>query len=476
MVIQANIPALNSHRNTLINNRNLSQNLERLSSGFRINRAGDDAAGLAISERMRTQIRGLSQAKQNTRTGINLIQTAEGALQETHAILQRMRELAVKSSNGTYQDFDRGQIELEFQALKAEIDRISTSTHYNRIPLLDGSQGRDGVGDTYGGVRIPPELRPPTPADAVEIPDGSTISVGILPGNVVIRGNVILNGRVIVPSVSTLWIEQGAVVTGGEFYVNRGAIINNGDLSNIRVISCMGGTVVNHSNGIIGTLSCCLSPNTYVNFGTIINVDSNGSELVNIGTIENIIGGGNTNGTIINYGTRPADADIPVGIRGIIIDREGDWRVAGSRGPLRFQVGANGGLDQRIYTFIERMHSDSIGMFLPPPDEDVFVPVIEASVLTITEANRAIDILDGAIDMVSSERANLGATQNRMESTLDSLGVSHENLSAAESTIRDIDMAREMMNFTKNNILTQASQAMLAQANQLPQGILQLLR
>jgi len=273
MRIQHNINALNSLRQLGTNNTATGKNIEKLSSGFRINRAGDDAAGLAISEKMRGQIRGLEQAQQNANDGISLIQTAEGGLNETHAILQRMRELAVQSANGTYQNsVDRENLEKEATALKSEIDRISSATHFNKIQLLDGT------------------------------------------------------------------------------------------MSN-----------------------------------------------------------------------------------------------------LTFQIGANGNTDQTVSLAVTDMSSS--GLVLK-----------DMSVSTQSAANSAIALIDEAINKVSGTRADLGALQNRLEHTVNNLGVTSENLTAAESRIRDVDMAKEMMQYTKNNILTQAAQAMLAQANQQPQGVLQLLQ
>ncbi|WP_326910393.1 flagellin Hag [Sedimentibacter sp. MB31-C6] len=273
MRIQHNINALNSLRQLGMNNSNTGKNLEKLSSGYRINRAGDDAAGLAISEKMRGQINGLEMASKNAEDGISLIQTAEGGLNETHAILQRMRELAVQSSNGTYDDdVDRANIQKEVEALTTEIDRIANSTKFNGKAVIDGTMTS-----------------------------------------------------------------------------------------------------------------------------------------------------------------------------------------------LSLQIGANGTSAEAVSLAITSMSADGLG-------------VSTISVSTIALATAAISTIDAAINEVSGTRADLGALQNRLEHTINNLGVTSENLTAAESRIRDVDMAKEMMQYTKNNILTQAAQAMLAQANQQPQGVLQLLQ
>ncbi|MCT6925676.1 flagellin Hag [Metasolibacillus sp.] len=271
MRIQHNISALNTHRNLTFNNTQASKNLEKLSSGYKINRAGDDAAGLAISEKMRGQIRGLDMATKNAQDSISLIQTAEGALNETHAILQRMRELAVQSANDTNVTSDRADLQKEITALTAEITRISTDTEFNTQKLLNS--------DFQGKV---------------------------------------------------------------------------------------------------------------------------------------------------------------------------------------FHIGANSG--QSITLSIANMSAGALGL--------------SAGVVITSQgsANDAITIINSAITTVSDERSKLGAIQNRLEHTINNLGATSENLSAAESRIRDTDMAKEMMGFTKNNILMQAAQSMLAQANQQPQGVLQLLQ
>ncbi|WP_284139217.1 MULTISPECIES: flagellin [unclassified Virgibacillus] len=274
MRINHNIAALNTYRQLSGNNTQVQGSLEKLSSGLRINKAGDDAAGLAISEKMRGQIRGLEMASKNAQDGISLIQTAEGALNETHSILQRMRELAVQSASDTNTTSDRAELQKEVDQLVEEIDRIANNTEFNTKKLLDGS-------------------------------------------------------------------------------------------------------------------------------------------------------------------------------------------LSGAANALTFHIGANSG--QSITLEIASMTASGLG-------------VSGLSISGQATANTAITTIQTAIDAVSAERAKLGANQNRLEHTINNLGASAENLTAAESRIRDVDMAKEMMAFTKNNILTQAAQAMLAQANQQPQGVLQLLR
>jgi len=305
MIINNNIPAMNTHRQLGVNQNAMQNSMEKLSSGLRINRAGDDAAGLAISEKMRAQINGLDQASRNAQDGISMIQTAEGALNETHDILQRMRELAVQSSNDSNTDTDRSEIQKELNELIDEIDRIGDNTSFNQKNLLDGN-----------------------------------------------------------------------------------------------------------------------------------------------------------------------------------------LTASGDHGALTFHIGANEG--QKITLEINSMKSDAIGSAgsaaVGVSGDSGYVPAVDAAtvqslkttdgtggVSTQAGADAAITVINDAIEAVSSERSKLGATQNRLDHTISNLDNASENLSAAESRIRDVDMAAEMMEMTRANILSQASQSMLAQANQQPQSVLQLL-
>jgi len=296
MIINHNIAALNTYRQLTVNNTATGKSLEKLSSGYRINRAGDDAAGLAISEKMRSQIRGLNQAIRNAQDGISLIQTAEGALTETHAMLQRMRELAVQAANGTNTDADLKEIQKEINQLKAEIDRIAEKTQFNTKPLLNG---------TYDGTE-------------------------------------------------------------------------NSD---------------------------------------------------------------------------------------------------GTKNSIVFQIGPNQETTMEIN--IASMKAKDLGKEDPDDEnsksiEDIKVTAEKAD--EVVDFDKNIQVIDKAIADVSAQRSQLGAYQNRLEHTINNLNASAENLTAAESRIRDVDMAQEMMEFTKNSILQQAAQAMLAHAMQQPQSVLQLLR
>jgi flagellin len=469
MVVQNNIPALNSHRNLLINNSNVARNLERLSSGFRINRAGDDAAGLAISERMRGQIRGLAMAEQNTANGISLIQTAEGGLNETHAILQRMRELAVQSANGTFQAIDRGQIDLEVQNLVDEINRISASTHYNGIQLLDGSFGSMPVAATETLATSSGEINP-------EATNGFDLSTLVLLNPTVSQAVSSSNvGDVFNPLFGQM--DQNVRIVVADFTAAQTGTIGAGQQISLQVgDQVFAGRLNDDGDGIV--FSFTNSAGQRIDIAEIDlsdDVEDIGSGVISGITMRrdvgNSAGDDDTNtGFDLAQGVRFADHD----------------PAAQHRSELVFQIGANGGLDQRTSLFVANMNSGALGGRVLVTDAQnsaenyvgqfAYMSVSEINIRTREGANDAITVIDAAINMVSDQRAQLGAMQNRLEHTMNNLGVTRENLTAAESTIRDVDMAAEMMRFTQNNILVQASQAMLAQANQLPQGVLQLLR
>ncbi|MCL2033997.1 MAG: flagellin [Oscillospiraceae bacterium] len=402
MIIQHNIPAMNSHRQLGINNSATSKNLEKLSSGFRINRAGDDAAGLAISEKMRGQIRGLAQATQNAQNGISLIQTAEGGLNETHAILQRMRELAVQSANGTFKDeVDRDNIQKEVVALKSEIDRIAASTNYNGIQLLNGTMGGEAL---------------KTDAEVTDALGAAGINV-------------------------------------------TGFTLTDTDLIASLAGSDATATITRTSIGGAAVVNLQIGDSSYTADDAGVLWNANGTS---VGSITVVAGG--SNGVVSGLKLNAAGT----GLAATDIADEGARVAIEGTAKLIFQIGANGSADQRVGLSVANMSSGTLG-----GAEGV---VNNISVATGEDAKDAIKVLTAAMNMVSGTRADLGALQNRLEHTVNNLGVTRENLQNAEASIRDVDMAKEMMEFTKNNILVQASQAMLAQSNALPQGVLQLLR
>ncbi|ABS61322.1 flagellin [Fervidobacterium nodosum] len=389
MRINHNVNALNSWRNISMTNMDMSKTLERLSSGLRINRAGDDAAGLAISEKMRGQIKGLDMAIKNSQDAISLIQTAEGALTEVHSILQRMRELAVQAASDTNTNVDRNQIQAELDQLREEIDRIARTTEFNTKKLLDGK---------LEGFR--------SSADA----------------KVVTGGNI----NVTVGGYSKTGATEGTyVIEVGQF---NGAVTSQLDVKITQIGN--NGTVLDSTTVTIGALSAALG-NVTIKWQRVFTISDFGGALPTNEVIDS---------AVIRVEARYT-----------------------ANNQLVFQIGANEG--HNMIAGIDDMSAKALGL--------------STSTLKVTDQNSAektIMVVDAAIHRVSTARAALGAVQNRLEHTIANLGVAAENLTAAESRIRDADMAKEMMQFTKQQILLQSSMSMLAQANAQPQQVLQLLR
>ena len=391
MIINHNMNALNAHRNMGVNNTNAGKSMEKLSSGLRINRAGDDAAGLAISEKMRGQIRGLTQSSRNAADGISMIQTAEGALNETTNILQRMRELAVQAGNDTNTTSDRAEIQKEIDALTEEVDRIANNTEFNTQKLLNGNKSGE-AGDE---------------------------------------------------------IKSKIEAKKGSFEISLGAALANGDTLEIdgKKVEFTTADVANE-NKIKDALG-----KVFKDYD--ITVDTNKKDIVL--TQKDAKNKGEMKYSL--NGTAEKDATVQqAGVTG----REQQL----SEGKVSIQVGANA--NQSMTIEIGDMRAEALGIRSEKGET--------LSIETAEKANEAITKFDEALNAVSSQRANLGAVQNRLEYTISNLDNTAENLTSAESTLRDVDMAKEMMEYSKNNILNQAAQAMISQANQQPQNVLQLLR
>lgn len=403
MRIQHNIMALNSQRQLGINNTNISKSLEKLSSGYRINRAGDDAAGLAISEKMRAQIKGLETATDNANDAISLIQTAEGGLQEVHSMLNRMTELATKSANGTYDDdVDRQAIQDEFDALNDEIDRIADSTNFNGIKLLDGTLNNASTATVTVGTGAN-TFRVSVGKDAA----GKKITIGTDDSK---AGNTI----------------NVSVDSAGELKIALGTKDNASTYSAKQIEDAVKNAVQKAIDD--GTLTNKDLANSLLSF------KAEGQTISYIADDTSQAGTG-----------EPTSAALP------------------GAAALKLQIGdTNDGYNQLNLT-INDMKAASLG-------------VRAISVDKLDDATGAMKTIKDAINTVSSQRGRLGALQNRLEHTINNLGVTTENITAAESRIRDVDMAKEMMTFTKNSVLQQSAQAMLAQANQQPQSVLQLLQ
>ncbi|UTE77308.1 flagellin [Rossellomorea sp. KS-H15a] len=379
MRINHNIAALNTYRQLSTASSAQSKSMEKLSSGLRINKAGDDAAGLAISEKMRGQIRGLEMSSKNSQDGISLLQTAEGALNETHSILQRMRELTVQAHNGTNTGEDTSKIQEEINQLVSEIDGIGDRTQFNKQNLIDGTLGAKTA----------------------------NVGTGLADGT----------GKFKIADVT------GAAV-GADYKVTTAATGTD-----IKIESADGKL----------SQTVKVADITGVNVGDKFHFDKLGITLEAQATdVSSVDGTG----------------------------AAGQFDVATSG--IKFQIGANG--DQTLAISINDMRADQLGSGTIKMDD------IDVTDFATSSFDDQLAAIDDAISSVSSERSKLGAWQNRLEHTIANLDTSGENLTAAESRIRDVDMAKEMMNQTKNSILSQAAQAMLAQSNQMPQGVLQLLR
>lgn len=412
MIIQHNIMALNSHRQLKGNNGATSKSLEKLSSGFKINRAGDDAAGLAVSEKMRAQIKGLEAASANAQDAISLVQTAEGGLQEVHSILNRMTELATKASNGTYDNkVDRKASQDEMDALLKEIDRISSSTNFNGINLLDGKLGQ-ATADLAGYDKASLNTAFGTANIAVTNVEGITLTnIG---GTVTMAKNGADKLDVTVKDAA-----GNATTTS----IKLEDYIKNKD----------GSAFTGGAPGIEGYVDL-----TSVGLGKIsfITKDAAGTAATILADLDTKFKGG---------------ANVTAAAGG------------GAGTGLKLQIGETSANYNQLEVSIQSMDTASL-------------KIQNLKIDTPELAKAAIDKIKDAINQVSDTRGQLGAVQNRLEHTINNLGVTTENITAAESRIRDVDMAKEMMEFTKNNVLMQSAQAMLAQANQQPQSVLQLLR
>ena len=544
MRIQHNIAALNSYRQLSGNNNALSKNLEKLSSGYRINRAGDDAAGLAISEKMRAQIKGLETAQKNANDGISLVQTAEGNLTEVHSMLNRMVELATQSANGTYDDsVDRANLQKEVDSLLDEIDRIAEGANFNGIKLLDGSLGGAKVTTTDSVAAVVTNAGTPDNKLA-----GGTAAVGnVIEGQVGSKASFELTFQAITgPTAGAEGAKAKYTVGGVNVEIDVTKDMTADEVAKAVKDKLVGVKFNDGTNGDItfevtaddnnGKLTLTATANGLTNFagGTNVTVGAPTLTQGTIGKVDgkdgvqgkvsmdfdgrvgsDLIGGSITVGkgdaakvyefvktgekgaidgaTVIELdekatadeiaqkvgaaitGVENADGDgYTTAVNGSVVSFTETEPVAttkGNKAPavefkgggLTLQVGDTNDSYQKVRVTVGSMSAKSLG-----------IDGIDIS--TQTGASDAIAKIKTAINTVSSQRGDLGAIQNRLDHTINNLGVQTENMTAAESRIRDTDMAEEMMAYTKNNILVQAAQAMLAQANTVPQGVLQLLQ
>ncbi|WP_100372512.1 flagellin N-terminal helical domain-containing protein [Bacillus sp. FJAT-45037] len=466
MKINNNIQALNAYRNLNQNQFQTSKNLEKLSSGMRINRAADDAAGLAISEKMRSQIRGLKMAERNAMDGISLMQTSEGAMQEVHTMLQRMRELAVQAANDTNTEYDREQIQKEIDQLKSEVDSISEKTEFNTRKLLNGFSA---VLTTYTDNDINIQGYPNVTDASLKSGDYKVDFTGLAPVYTVTQPSAGLGSDV----DDITFSEFGTNATAnpmkfGEYTLLVRDVEPNED-ARIEILDPDGLSIGSKVVSIGTNAATTDAENTVA--GILIDTSKIGTagtvkvKMEAKATIELKKTDGTTDDTIqaarelTSVNGLFKHGGIDYNFKTNTVDGELDFTITNNA--LSFQIGPN--TNQNVMIDIPRMDVVTLG-------------IEKVDVLTNESANNAIFQLDQAINKLSDSRSKLGAVQNRMEHTINNLQVTHENLTASESRIRDADMALEMTEFTRNNILNQSATAMLAQANQLPQGVLQLLQ
>ena len=487
MRIQHNIAALNSYRQLSGNNNMVSKNLEKLSSGYRINRAGDDAAGLAISEKMRAQITGLKTAQKNAQDGVSLVQTAEGALTEVHSMLNRMVELADQSANGTYDNTtDRANLQKEIASLKDEVNRIADSTNFNGINLLDGSLSTTklevGTGSDIGGKG---DIK-------VNSATGAKSNITVTQGN---AGDHKLTVEYADAEGKLHTVDVDYKSEGNkdkDIAAIKDAISKNSELSSVFDITTGADDVILTSK-VKGSEGA-----------KVTNITTNDADKVTKGTFaagtdETVLLEGNTaasagdkivlNGKTYEFVADTATKPTTDGATAVVVGKEAADTVANLNKALEKEGIKATSANAQNFTFSAIKNGKGLTLQICDTAADfnqmtfsvvdmhaVALGIADVDISTQAGAKEAVDKIKEAINSVSSTRGDLGAIQNRLEHTINNLSVTTENMTAAESRIRDTDMAEEMMAYTKNNILVQASQAMLAQANQLPQGVLQLLQ
>ena len=562
MIINHNIMALNTYNKYNIASNRLSGNLAKLSSGLRINRAADDAAGLAISEKMKAQIAGLEQASRNAMDGNSLIMTAEGALSEVHAMLSRMRELAVQAANDTYTSSDRMTIQNEIEQLKEEIDRISSATQFNRKNLLDGSSSaivstdrlttkvfmRDGLRiiDQFGQkkagggnyvieVEADPGISEVSKSnimyvkhDVTYLTPGTGIDLHV--GDIATEGTKLYdirsfwdsNGNFLLEEPKTITIMQG---DGTRTSVTIYGSDSLGTLAN-KLNSAIGGELGLNQNRLFASGA---AP-TYVSLVTQEIASGNPNSLASVpgtliiqsaipgkGGALNFIGDDSVvnalglsvvrNSMETKFTASVRDAHDPSKIIATNVEFEGNLLVGILHPNVDVEISSTTSLScvispigsgASIFNVIDWVSNGKESTFIHLADrsmvfhvgpnslQDVNAAIGNTStsslgldgilVTTNSLANKALRTIDLAIDKLSATRAKLGAVQNRLDHTVNNLNEMALNLTAALSRIQDADMAKEMTEFTKNNIILQAATSMLAQANQLPQNVLQLLR
>ena len=459
MIVQHNITAMNANRMLGMTTNSLSKSTEKLSSGYRINRAADDAAGLTISEKMRKQIRGLDQASTNAEDGVSAVQTAEGALTEVHSMLQRMNELAVQASNGTNSQSDRQAIQDEISQLTTEIDRVAETTKFNETYLLKGDDNTKNVYMKGHDAGLKGTL--------TDGADSATFKIAA--GALDAGKKVTIGGKEYTIAATKTEAEDlfknaqtdDTVTIDGTSYTIKGttdADKNEYIVDELKAL-VKDGSTVEYKGKSVTAINDQNNDNVDDTDSSVITaahaIDLMNAELLaanNIGTADHAATMGNTKPTYSS--TDGAEFTINKG-----------YATVADRLSFSLHVGSDADMTNKINVNIETMNSAYLG-----------IKDLNVKDSTGNAATYAIDAIADAVAKVSEQRSALGAVQNRLEHTIDNLDNVVENTTSAESRIRDTDMAEEMVNYSKNNILQQAGQSMLAQANQANQGVLSLLQ
>ena len=459
MVIAHNLIAMNTNRQMGVVTDRKAKSTEKLSSGYRVNRAADDAAGLSISEKMRYQIKGLDQASTNAMDGISTVQTAEGALNEVHSILHRMNELATQAANDTNTSADRNQIAKELDQLVSEIDRISSSTQFNTMNLLDGTfTGKNlQVGSLCGQAieisidsmtasslslifpgGVPAEAVSSNPALSVSISDESKVT------DTTLRFS----------SFYPVTHHDATVIPGGNVSItSAGQSYFTGSATDRYVFYMEAGTT--YGSAPVKTIS---------QSGMYEFKKGNGDEVMDASDLSNAVTvSPNLHPTYLTYASTPAD-----------------------RSSVRIQDARDVTATTPVTTWTENgrtaANPGNYGISVsgsPAVGDSISLSAASTGKLevdTFAHAGKSMQRIQGAIDKVSTQRSKLGAIQNRLEHTISNIDQTSENTSAAESRIRDTEMAGEMVAFSRDSILMQASEAMLSQANQISSSVLSLLQ
>ncbi len=474
MIVQHNITAMNSNRMLGLTTNSLSKSTEKLSSGYRINRAADDAAGLTISEKMRKQIRGLDQASTNAEDGVSAVQTAEGALTEVHSMLQRMNELAVQASNGTNSTSDRQAIQDEISQLNTEIDRVAETTKFNETYLLKGGDGTKEVtmnGHDAGlkGSLADGATKATFSIEAGALDAGKKITIGgkeytigaeakdgqaLVTAQEKTGGKITVNGKnYTYNDTDSKWLDSegndakvGNGANAGEIKIADGDKVSDGSKTLTVMVDAKKADGTAGKDKIDDTDSSVITADKAIELmqaeleaANKIGVDDPASVTVSKPTYDK---------------TKATEFEIT----------KGTAKVA-DRLSFNLHVGSDADMTNKIGVNIETMNSAYLG-----------IKGLNVADDSGNAATYAIDAIADAVAKVSEQRSALGAVQNRLEHTIDNLDNVVENTTSAESRIRDTDMAEEMVNYSKNSILQQAGQSMLAQANQANQGVLSLLQ